>query len=160
MSLKDGKKNNPSYFLLQDCESNSGLPEPNRPKKSEQRTGDEGIEEDLASDSGDSTVENGHERTRDKRRRDKKEYTKTRRTDDDEYERSKTMKYRLLSDDLKSSRSERNSSKRKIKSDLVKDYTKEGDTREDEGEMEWIGGVYSDDGPLRRKRFTVRICIY
>ena len=114
----------------------------------------------MASDSADSTVENGHERTRDKRRRDKKEYSKTRRADDDEYERSKTMKYRLLSDDLKSSRGERNSSKRKIKSDLVKDYPKEGDTREDEGEMEWIGGVYSDDGPLRRKRFTVRTCIY
>ena len=115
----------------------------------------------MASDSGDSTVENGHERTRDKRRRDKKEYSKTRRTDDDEYERSKTMKYRLLSDDLKSSRSERSNSKRKIKSDSVKDYTKEErDTREDEGEMEWMGDVFADEGSLRRKRFTVRIWIY
>ncbi len=146
-----------SYFLrLLDCESNSGLPEPIiRPKKSEQR--DEGLDDDLVSDSGDSTVENGHDRTRDKRRRDKKEYSKTRRADD-EYDRSKTTKYRTFSEDSKTSRSERSNSKRKVKGDLGKDYSREeGDTRDDEGEMEWSGEVFSDEGPLRRKRFTVRI---
>ena len=137
-----------------DCESNSGLPEPARPKKSEQRTGDEGLEDDLASDSGDSAVENGHDR---KRRRDKKDYSKARRADD-EYERSKTTKYRTFSEDSKTSRSERSNSKKKVKSDVGKDCAREeGDTRDDEGDMDWSGDVFSDEGPLRRKRFTVRV---
>ena len=140
-----------------DCESNSGLPEPARPKKSEQRTGDEGLDDDLASDSGDSAVDGGHDRTREKRRRDKKDYsTKARRTDD-EYERSKTTKYRTFSEDSKTSRSERSNSKKKVKSDVGKDYTREdGDTRDDEGDMEWSGDVFSEEGSLRRKRYTVR----
>ena len=102
----------------------------------------------MVSDSGDSTVENGHDRTRDKRRRDKKEYDR------------KPTKYRTFSEDSKTSRSERSNAKRKVKGDLGKDYTREeGGTRDDEGEMEWSGDVFSDEGPLRRKRFTVsNIC--
>ena len=144
------------FFLSLDCESNSGLPEPNRPKKSEQRTGDEGLEDELGSDSGDSAVENGHERTREKRRRDKGEYSKSRRTDDDgEYDRTKPTKYRTFSEESKTSRS---NPKRKVKSSLGKDYSREeGDTRDDGGEMEWSGDVFEDDGSMRRKRFTVSI---
>ena len=161
------------FYTCLDCESNSGLPEP-RPKKSElddvKRTGDDGVDDDLVSDYGDSAVENGHvsdrsRNERDKRRRDKKEYSKTigRRTDD-EYDRPKTTKYRSFSVDSecsKSGRSERNSgSKKKVKTDVAKEFRShdrdEGDTRDDEGEMELNRDVFSDDGPLRRKRFTVR----
>lgn len=154
-------------FTSLDCDSNSGLPDP-RPKKSElledgKRTGD-GVDDDLVSDSGDSTVENGHlaERTRnerDKRRREKKEHLKTigRRTDD-EYDRSKSTKYRTFSVDSetsKSARTERITAKKKLKSDSGKDKD-DGETRDDEGEIEWSSDVFSDEASLRRKRFTVR----
>lgn len=129
------------------------------------RTGD-GVDDDLVSDSGDSTVENGHlaERTRnerDKRRREKKEYSKTigRRTDD-EYDRSKPTKYRTFSVDSESSknaRTERSTTKKKLKSDSGKDRD-DDDTRDDEGEIEWSSDVFSEDVSLRRKRFAVRTC--
>lgn len=104
----------------------------------------------MASDSGDSTVENGQDGTRYKKRREKKELSKNCRTND-EYDRPKTTKYRTFSEDSKSSRREGNNMKGKVKSDVGKD------SRDDEGDTECSGDIFSDEEHLREKPFSVRI---
>ena len=145
---------------------------------------DEGLENELLSDSGDSAVENGQllsrtrKAARDKKRerwkeenkekREKKEmsnYSKniTRRAHD-EYYRSRTTKFRTFSgesESAKNNRLERSNAKRKLKLDLQKPSyhatQEEGISRDDEGDIEWNSDVFSDENTFSKKRFTVGI---
>lgn len=164
------------------------MPEPKN-KKSEmsderKETRDDGADDELVSDSGDSTVENGQMNSKNRKvareqkrerwkeanseKRDKKEqsnYSKTiGRRAHDEYYRSKTAKYRTLSGESESSktvRTERSNAKKKLKLDLQKSYyhttQEDGISRDDEGEVEWNSDVFSDESPLSKKRFTVSV---